>query len=237
MADHISAEELAREAEGLLDPARTDAVEEHLRGCAACRERVTLLASVRTTLATTPQPPMPPEVAARLDAVLLQEQAGRSIDPGGPGSVPSGPRGRELWTARPRFAAPPLPKHRRRTVGRVLLAAALAVLVGFGGYVLSARAGLNEPPTGAAAVSSEQLTSQAGALERSGDLEPHRFSRAWSCARRVTDDRITGIASVTVDQEPALLVYGDSPAGPVVAVVEGCDQGDPRVTATTPLPR
>ena len=93
---------------------------------------------------------------------------------------------------------------------------------------------MNEPPSGAAAVSSGDLRTQAGDLERGGDLDPHRFSQAWTCARQVTDGRITGIASVTVDGSPALLVYLDDER---VAVVEGCHENTPRVTATAPLTR
>ena len=142
------------------------------------------------------------------------------------------------WKPRPRLAAPPpAGPHRGRAAGWVLAAAAAATLVGFGGYVVSARAGLNEPPSGAAAVSSGELSTQAGDLERRRDVDPHRFSRAWSCAREVTDGRITGIVSVTVDGSPALLVYLGGGDGQRVAVVEGCDRGAPRLTASTPLTR
>ncbi len=143
------------------------------------------------------------------------------------------------WKPRPRLpdSAPPSGPHRGRAAGWVLAAAVAATLVGFGGYVVSARAGLNEPPSGAAAVSSGELPKQAGDLERERDIDPHRFSRAWSCAREVTDGRITGIASVTVDGSPALLVYLRVDEGQLVAVVEGCDENAPRVTATTRLTR
>jgi hypothetical protein len=102
-----------------------------------------------------------------------------------------------------------------------LAAAVAAAVIGFGAYVVSASAGLNEPPV-VAAVSSSDLGAQAAALERAG-LGPHWFSRAWQCARGVvTDGRIVGLASSTVDGTPALLVYTRSGATTEVTVVTGC---------------
>jgi len=235
VSDHISVEDLADAAEGLLEPARADVVRTHVTGCPACTQTAELLSSVTAMLSSEPAPAMPAPVIARLDAVIAQEQARRQII----AAVPVGADVLE-WKPRPRLpAAEPAPSgpHRGRAAGWVLAAAAAATLVGFGGYVVSARAGLNEPPSGAAAVSSGDLRTQAGDLERQRDIDPHRFSRAWSCAREVTDGRITGIASVTVDGSPALLVYLDRDGGQQVAVVEGCDNGAPRVTATTRLTR
>jgi hypothetical protein len=97
--------------------------------------------------------------------------------------------------------------------------------VGFGAYVASATAGLNEPPV-VAAVSSSNLGAQAGALQREG-LEPHRFSRAWQCAREATEGRIVGLASSTVDGTPALLVYTRAGATTQVIVVTGCGTSSP----------
>ncbi|GAA3622399.1 hypothetical protein [Microlunatus ginsengisoli] len=237
MSDHISVEELADAAEGLLAPARADQVRNHLAGCALCADTAGLLASVTTTLAAQPAPAMPPAVAARLDAVLAQEQSRREAAAGG---SRDGADGAQVvaWTPRPHLEPPrPLRHQRGHAAGWVLLAATVATAVGFGGYVLSARAGLNEPPDGAAALSSGDLRQQAGSLEASGDIDAHRFSRAWSCARKVTDGRITGLASVTLDGSPALLAYVRTPAGQQVAVIEGCDDGSPRVTATSKLSR
>ena len=116
----------------------------------------------------------------------------------------------------------------------LLAAAVAAAVVGFGAYVVSASAGLNEPPV-VSAVSSQSLAVQAGALERSQDLDPHRFSRAWQCARQATSGRIVALASSTVDGTPALLVYTRSGATTLVTVVTGCDGR--RTPAVGPVPR
>lgn len=87
--------------------------------------------------------------------------------------------------------------------------------------MISAGAGLNEPPV-AAAVNSSDLATQARALEEAnGGLSPHRFSQAWDGAREVTERRITGLASNTVDGLPALQVYTESDGSTQVTVVPG----------------
>jgi hypothetical protein len=124
-----------------------------------------------------------------------------------------------------------------RWVVPALAAAAAAAVVGFGAYVISARAGLNEPPV-VAAVNSRDLGAEARALERaSGGLSPHRFSQAWGCARHVTDERITGLVSSTVDGMPALLVYTESGDSTHVTVVTGCGGGTPAAGPSAVVPR
>jgi hypothetical protein len=59
-----------------------------------------------------------------------------------------------------------------------VIAAGVAAVIGFGAYVISASAGLNEPPV-VAAVSSSDLGVEARTLEQAaGGLSPHRFSQA-----------------------------------------------------------
>lgn len=237
MPDHISIDELADAAEGLLDPARSGAVDAHLGDCTACRAQVQALGRVRAMLAAEPAPTMPPQVQARLAAVLEREVADRAAGvrslpvqgpvqgPGQPGQGPVPPG--QLRRPKPSlgvFGADLARPAKRRWLVPALAAAAVATLVGFGGYVLSASAGLNEPPTVSAAVNTKELGPDARALEQGVDLDPHRFSRAWQCARKVTDGRIFGLASTTVDGVPSLLVYTRSSGQTMVTVVTGCDQ-------------
>ena len=62
-------------------------------------------------------------------------------------------------------------KSTRRWLVPALAAAAAAAIVGFGAYVASATAGLNEPPV-VAAVNSTQLGKQASALQQAADIDP-----------------------------------------------------------------
>jgi anti-sigma factor RsiW len=223
---HPSLTELAEAAEGLLDEARSAEVQAHLAECRRCQDNAAELRAVSTTLATVPAPAMPAEVAARLDRELAGESVRRFSQP-----EPDDESESESGSSWSRVTLGSFGADRpRRSVRRIampaLAAAVAAAVVGFGAYVVSATAGLNEPPV-VAAVSSSNLGAQAGALERGG-LAPHRFSRAWQCARQVTDGRIIGLASSTVDGTPALLVYTKSGATTEVTVVTGCDTGRPK---------
>lgn len=73
MNTHLDYEALADLAEGLLDDARAASAGEHLAVCAVCRERGAELAEVSRILAEAPQPTMPAELAARIDAALAAE--------------------------------------------------------------------------------------------------------------------------------------------------------------------
>ena len=236
-AQHLSIDELADAAEGLLDPDRAAFVESHLAGCAECQANWDALREVTATLRADVSPPMPDAVAHRLSEVVAAESAHRAVVPAtGRGNSPSS----SAWQPRPTlgtFGADLDKPRKSRWVVPALAAAAAAALVGFGAYVISARAGLNEPPV-VAAVSSRDLGAEASALERaSGGLSPHRFSQAWGCARHVTDERITGLVSSTVDGMPALLMYTESGDSTHVTVVTGCGGGTPAAGPSAVVPR
>jgi hypothetical protein len=167
---------------------------------------------------------MPETVARRLNEVIAAESARRTN--GWKPKPTLGNFGQDLKKpSKSRWALP------------ALAAAALAAVVGFGAYLLSASAGLNEPPV-VAAVNGNDLGSEARALEQAaGGLSPHRFSQAWDCARKVTNGRITGLAVSTVDGMPALLVYTKSDESTLVTVVTGCGAGTPSTGPSAVLPR
>lgn len=233
---HPSIDELADAAEDLVAADRGAEIGAHLEGCAPCREQAAALAAVTATLASEPAPQMPAQVAERLRAVVAEQPV---IDPG------QAPRPAVVSLADYRAGKPSLGRFgqgiqapsRRRWLAPALVAAAAATSAGFGGYLLSASAGLNEPPTVAARINTQSLGPQAEALAQSDDLDPHRFSRAWKCARKVTDGRITGLAETSVNGRPALLVYLRSGGRDAVTVVTGCDSDSPAAEATAPLPR
>jgi anti-sigma factor RsiW len=225
VTDHPSIDELAEAAEQLLEPARAAEVSAHLTGCAACRDSAEALAEVTAILRSEPVPTMPAAVAERLDRVVAAEQDRR----GGRralGLVSSAGSSRSARATLGRFGQDLPRSARRRIVVPALAAAAAAAVVGFGAYVVSAQAGLNEPPP-VAAISLSNLGAQAGALEHAANLSPHRFSQAWQCARQVTSGRITGLASTTVDGAAALLVYMTGNGMDRVTVVTGCNTGRP----------
>ena len=224
VSPHPSLTELAEAAEGLLDDARSAKLRAHLAGCPSCQHNAAELRAVSATLSTAPAPRMPAEVAARLDRVLAGEVERRSRQPARAEEPEPGWSGQSRVTLGD-FGADLPRRSARRILLPALAAAVAAAVVGFGAYVASATAGLNEPPV-VAAVSSANLAVQAGALERNG-LAPHRFSQAWQCAREVTSGRIVGLAASTVDGTSALLVYTRSGATTDVTVVTGCATGRP----------
>ena len=74
-AQHLSIDELADAAEGLLDPGRAAAVESHLASCADCRGQSEALRKITATLGADVSPPMPEAVAHRLEEVVAAESA------------------------------------------------------------------------------------------------------------------------------------------------------------------
>lgn len=235
MADHPSTDDLADAAEGLLDPDRAARVAAHAAGCARCQETAAALARVSTVLAGEPAPVVPEAVARRLADVLAAESAHRT-------AAAHTARGdaHPMGASRPTLGH--FDHHRARApwwrrLAPALAVAGLAAVVGFGGYVASATAGLNEPPLVAVALSSDQLGSQARTLAEDRDLDPHRFSHAWLCARAVTAGRITGLARASVDGSPALLVYTRSDGVTSVTAVTGCNAAAPAAVASAAVPR
>ena len=249
MADHPTIDDLADAAEGLLDADRGARVGAHVAGCAQCRQSAAALQRVSEVLGAEPSPRMPEAVAERLQAALRQQSQQRaSAARGHRQDTPTLPPERAAAASSVRTRTP----HRHPSLGQfghdlhrptswrrvvpLLAAAVLAMVVGFGGYVLSATAGLNEPPVVMTAVSSTDLANQARSIQQGQDLDPHRFSNAWFCARSATRGRITGLAAARVDGSPALLVYTRSGAASVT-VVTGCNNPQPTAIASAVLPR
>ena len=212
--DHLALDDLADLAVGELPIEASVAAEEHLAVCGTCRADLAELSAdleaVSGQLGALPTPTLPVTVAAQLDRVLAGEEA--TVLP---------------FRRSAPLKAPASAGYVKQTgVVRIMLAAAVAAaVVGFGGYVLSASAGLNEPsalsPT---QVHQAALAEQAKTLAQNRNLDPHLFSAAWRCAREVTTGRITGITPVYVAGEENYLVYTRTSGRTYATLVTGCGE-------------
>ncbi|WP_344812210.1 hypothetical protein [Microlunatus aurantiacus] len=212
--DHPTMDDLADLAVGELPGDAVAATEQHLAGCAACRTELAELTAeldlISGDLAALPPLTMPVTVAARLDRVLSGETS--TVTP--------------FRRPAPLKAGATATYVKQTGVIRLMLAAAVAAaVVGFGGYVVSASAGLNEPSAvSPAQVHPEALAEQARTLAEDRDLDPHLFSAAWRCAREVTNGRITGITPVYVAGEQNYLVYTRVSGRTYATLVTGCGE-------------
>ncbi len=92
MSVHITADELAEAAAGMLDPARAAAISAHVAGCADCTEMATAISQVPGLLAAEQASTMPDDVSARLEAVVAAESERRAAE--GPQSASEERKGR-----------------------------------------------------------------------------------------------------------------------------------------------
>lgn len=147
MRGHVDAESLALCAEGLLSRRRSERIRSHMASCPECAAEQARLTEVPALLAQVPPPPLPPGIAARLDAALSAEAARRAApdratapdhpttaqQPGGsPRSRPAQPR-----PAQPRPARSRGPWLRLPVAARVLAAAGVLVVAGGVGYTVA----------------------------------------------------------------------------------------------------
>ena len=227
---HLGLDDLADLAVGEApeDPAVAAGAAAHLASCAACQAELAQIradfelssSSLQALDLAAPEPSghdMPVTVAARLDRALAEEFEARLDNV------------RPLRRPAP-LKAPATASYVRQTgfFKIMLAAAALAAAVGFGGYVVSASAGMNEPTAIAPVqVHPDGLASQASQLAEDRDLDPHLFSAAWRCARQVIDDRISGITPVYTNGEATYLVYTRSDGVTYARLLSGCTEDAP----------
>ncbi|MDH6703663.1 hypothetical protein P3T27_000344 [Kitasatospora sp. MAA19] len=182
---HPSVDELADLAEGLIESAdAADALRRHLDGCAECRETTDALGEVQALLGAVETPPMPADVAARLDAALAAAatapeavQATRNTPAAGSRAITPAPPSRAVRApsappARPTApTGPGRPRPRRRRVALLLGAATALAAIALGGALLvrPADQGDRHPaaaagaPTGTGAAHSARADQAAGA--------------------------------------------------------------------------
>jgi anti-sigma factor RsiW len=91
-AQHLTTDELADAAEGLLNPERAAFAESHIADCPDCHAQSDALRAVSATLQAEPASTMPEAVAHRLNDVVADEHVRRaeaSVKGRGLESVPS----------------------------------------------------------------------------------------------------------------------------------------------------
>jgi hypothetical protein len=131
MTRHVSATALARFRAGDLSQRKAARVSAHLPGCARCTDLGAELAGITMLLASTPAPPMPEHLAARIQDTLATEAASRvALDPG------TEPERRDLpgRDAGPRRHLR-LPALSSPVVLRSLAAAGAVIVIAGGGYL------------------------------------------------------------------------------------------------------
>ncbi|MGW2341904.1 anti-sigma factor family protein [Streptomyces sp. NPDC001661] len=137
-AEHPEVTEISDLAEGLLPPARTADVQQHLDGCPLCADVLASLEEIRGTLGSVSAPPrMPDEVASRIDAALAFE-SDRETGPVSRETSTAADRPANRPAGRPHGATGPGRKARgsRRRTGAVLGAVLTVTAIGVGALLV-----------------------------------------------------------------------------------------------------
>jgi hypothetical protein len=155
----VDAESLALCADGLLGRRKSARIRAHVAGCAHCAAAQARLDEIPALLARVPQPPLPLDIAARLDAALSAESARRSSHPAQLGQ-PEQARRTHQPAAEPPGAPPRTPGPRPARRGpllrspvRVRVLATAGVLVAVGGVGYGVAQLMSSPPSTSSASS------------------------------------------------------------------------------------
>jgi hypothetical protein len=165
MRGHVDAESLALCAEGLLGRRRSGRIRSHVARCPECATTQARLTEVPALLARVPPPPVPPGIAARLDAALSAETARRAAQEPGtaqqPGTAPDDtvPAQRPAsmpipGAGTPRPGGPRGPRLRIPVSARVLATAGVLVAAGGVGYAVAHSSPSSSPSPGSEAAPS-----------------------------------------------------------------------------------
>jgi hypothetical protein len=162
MRGHVDAESLALCAEGLLRRRRSERIRSHVASCPGCAAAQARLTEVPALLAQVPPPPLPPGIAARLDAALSAETARRAVPDRGavPGqAAPAQPAG---TAPRHRTGRPRGPRLRMPVAARLLAAAGVLAVAGGVGYAVSQSSSSPSTSSSSAAGSAAVPSAAAG---------------------------------------------------------------------------
>lgn len=163
---HPSVEEVALHLEGVLEPGDEQRVRAHLEQCTECAATAQDLRGVTERLQAAAQPsesapPIPADVAARIESALGHEASARAAAGTGSEDVP-----REGGAVGSEAVGDLAERRRRRVLSGGLLAAAAATVVAVGLGQLTQSGG---PGTAGSSVVAEQHTGQAGQGARPRD--------------------------------------------------------------------
>jgi hypothetical protein len=167
---HVPAEVLADAAEGLLPAAEQSAVDEHLSHCTDCRQVAVDLRDIPTLLAAAPSPPMPDDVAMRIEAALQAEPP--------------------LTASTPREAITTPARARRTRRMPVWIGAAAAAVLGVTGAVLGLRA-LDAPESSTSSISGAALEADRAAEAPDATLAAPPDSRDYTAD--TLDERVQAL--------------------------------------------
>lgn len=195
MTEHVDTETVSAFRENLLPEHQAARVAAHLSSCARCADVDAQLAGVSALLASSPVPPMPATLTARIEAALAAEAAIRSAPahpapahpaagpatrPAGAGPAGAGPDGpagtagsREAGGARRRRRRPSAwsPGFSRLALRVSAVAATIIVLAG-AGYGLAQLAASSQSGSSASSASAPKRASGNRALLPSGSGQP-----------------------------------------------------------------
>jgi hypothetical protein len=235
MRGHVSAESLARYAEGLVRRGQAAQIRAHLAGCPQCAAEQARLTEVTALLQEIPAPSLPPAVAARLDAALTAESAHRAAQPAAAAQGNGVPQTGAAQPADGDQGRDRRPANRRRwrwlqapVMVRGLAAAAAVVVLGGVGYGISqAVSSTSSSPSGSTTSSGSAREAKPGsglAKPGAGTGHPQNAPAGSSSAASTVTRSGTKYQPGTLGQqaaavlaEPPSTVRGKSPvsAGPL----------------------
>ncbi|MER6220379.1 zf-HC2 domain-containing protein [Streptomyces sp900105755] len=249
-AGHPDVAEISDLTEGLLPPARTEEVREHLDGCDLCTDVHASLEEIRGLLGALPDPPqMPADVADRIDAALAAEtlldaaapvtHVSRETSPRETSARETSPAG-DRPAGRPNGSSGPGRRNRGRDRGRrrraiVLGTVLTAAVLGAGSFFLQSLGGdgtttaQGKPTSSAGTFSKSTLQSQVQDLlgtrtnTQRGSQKPFGIESQPSGAGSTETPYTTRIQpSVPV---PTCVRSGISQNGDVIGAKQGTYEG------------
>ncbi|MFD9125895.1 anti-sigma factor family protein [Kitasatospora sp. NPDC059571] len=248
---HPDVEVLADLAEDLVDPADVPALRAHLTDCPECADTFAALAEVRELLGSFEAPPMPEDVAHRLDAALATAADTPAVRAAavGPSTAPAPPDAPRRPPGRADATGPGRAPGRRRR--RALFAAiGAAVALGLGALFLplspdhpagtstAASAAHSGAKAGAVQYQDELLAAQARALVRAagraGTEQPDSLAHQQPAAQPRTNPAESVPSATTSAPACAAGTTGVTDRSPL-AVGPGSYRGSPALALVYPV--